>query len=164
MAYATTCVVANHIANTFLTLAFSEGADVAYKDLQALLSLFYEEYYEVRRKLPFTEPVLALPAGPCVESIRSKFECFGRAPIKRFGRDASGNVYSLSPTTRGHEDVHVYRVWGVFRCLGAQETRRLVTMGSDVESPWALARKAERRTIEEQDLINNDYMRRVCAL
>lgn len=99
------------IANNILSRAFAEKAYISPMKLQKILYFVASEYQKATKRPLLEEPFSTWAYGPVVYSVYDEFRSFRKDNIKRYGRDARGDVFVIDETQDIELKVALDRVW-----------------------------------------------------
>ncbi|WP_301432310.1 Panacea domain-containing protein [Corynebacterium tuberculostearicum] len=143
------------IANNILTRAFAEKSYLTPMKLQKILYFVASEYQKATSRTLLEEPFSTWAYGPVVYSVYDEFRGFSKENIKRYARDALGNVFVIDESQDIELKVALDRVWHKTKDIGAV---RLSEITHSKDSAWDKAFQKDHAVLDPVDIsADNTY-------
>lgn len=149
------------IANNILSRAFAERAYMSPMKLQKILYFVASEYQKATRRPLLEEPFSTWAYGPVVYSVYDEFRSFSKDNIKRYARDARGDVFIIDETQDIELKVALDRVWDKTKHMGAVKLSE-ITHYSD--SAWDKAFQNGHPVLHTEDIATDNTYRKPLGL
>lgn len=137
------------IANNILSRAFAEKAYMSPMKLQKVLYFVASEYQKATKRPLLEEPFSTWAYGPVVYSVYDEFRSFSKDNIKRYARDARGNVFMIDETQDIELKVALDRVWDRTKNVGAVRLSEITHMR---DSAWDKAFQDDKPVLNLADI------------
>lgn len=137
------------IANNILSRAFAEKTYMSPMKLQKILYFVASEYQKATKRTLLEEPFSTWAYGPVVYSVFDEFRSFSKDNIKRYARDARGDVFVIDETQDIELKVALDRVWDKTKHKGAVELSEITHMPN---SAWDKAFQADNSILNHVDI------------
>lgn len=151
MAYSPTMV-----ANNILSRAFSEKAYMSPMKLQKILYFVASEYQKATKRPLLEEPFSTWAYGPVIYSVYDEFRSFSKNKIKRYARDARGDVFIIDETQDIELKVALDRVWDKTKHKGAVELSEIT---HTADSAWDKAFQNDKPVLDPTDIATDSTYR-----
>lgn len=137
------------IANNILSRAFAEKVYISPMKLQKILYFVASEYQKATKRVLLEEPFATWAYGPVVYSVYDEFRSFSKDNIKRYARDARGDVFVIDEAQDIELKVALDRVWDKAKHMGAVELSE-ITHSRD--SAWDKAFQNDEPVLNLDDI------------
>lgn len=143
------------IANNILSRAFEEKAYMSPMKLQKILYFVASEYQKATKRPLLEEPFSTWAYGPVVYSVYDEFRSFSKDNIKRYARDARGNVFVIDEKQDIELKVALDRVWDKAKDIGAVKLSEITHLQ---DSAWDKAYQGDEPVLNPADIAaDNTY-------
>lgn len=149
------------IANNILSRAFAEKSRMSPMKLQKILYFVASEYQKATKRPLLEEPFSTWAYGPVVYSVYDEFRSFSKDNIKRYARDARGDVFVIDETQDIELKVALDRVWDKAKNMGAVKLSEITHLQ---DSAWDKAFQDEKPFLSTDDVAADDTYRRELGL
>ncbi|MER0071504.1 type II toxin-antitoxin system antitoxin SocA domain-containing protein [Corynebacterium sp. KPL2850] len=144
------------IANNILTRAFAEKAYMSPMKLQKILYFVASEYQKATKRPLLEEPFSTWAYGPVVYSVYDEFRSFSKGNIKRYARDARGDVFVIDEEQDIELKIALDRIWDKTKYLGAV---KLSEITHSQGSAWDKAFQEEEPVLSIADIATDSTYR-----
>lgn len=144
------------IANNILSRAFAEKAYMSPMKLQKILYFVASEYQKATKRQLLEEPFSTWAYGPVVYSVYDEFRSFSKDNIKRYARDARGDVFIIDETQDIELKVALDRVWDKTKNLGAVKLSEITHLQ---DSAWDKAFQDDEPALSPVDIATDNTYR-----
>lgn len=144
------------IANNILSRAFAEKAYMSPMKLQKILYFVASEYQKATKRPLLEEQFSTWAYGPVVYSVYDEFRSFSKEKIKRYARDARGNVFVIDETQDIELKVALDRVWDKTKNIGAVKLSEITHMQ---DSAWDKAFQDDEPVLNPADIATDSTYR-----
>ncbi|MDY5834179.1 MAG: DUF4065 domain-containing protein [Corynebacterium glucuronolyticum] len=144
------------IANNILSRAFAEKAYISPMKLQKILYFVASEYQKATKRLLLEEPFSTWAYGPVVYSVYDEFRSFSKDNIKRYARDARGDVFVIDETQDIELKVALDRVWDKTKDMGAVKLSEITHLQN---SAWDKAFQDDEPVLNPADIATDNTYR-----
>ncbi|MFW9095190.1 Panacea domain-containing protein [Corynebacterium striatum] len=144
------------IANNILSRAFADKAYMSPMKLQKILYFVASEYQKATKRLLLEEPFSTWAYGPVVYSVYDEFRSFSKGNIKRYARDARGDVFVIDETQDIELKVALDRVWDKTKDMGAVELSEITHLQN---SAWDKAFQGDEPVLNPADIATDNTYR-----
>lgn len=144
------------IANNILSRAFAEKTYMSPMKLQKILYFVASEYQKATKRPLLEEPFSTWAYGPVVYSVYDEFRSFSKDNIKRYARDALGNVFIIDETQDIELRVALERIWNKAKNMGPVELSKITHLEN---SAWDKAFQNDRPYLDFNDITDDDTYR-----
>lgn len=144
------------IANNILSRAFAEKAYMSPMKLQKILYFVASEYHKATKRPLLEEPFSTWAYGPVVYSVYDEFRSFSKDNIKRYARDARGNVFVIDENQDIELKVALDRVWDKAKNIGAVKLSEITHLQ---DSAWDKAFQDDEPVLNPADIATDSTYR-----
>lgn len=144
------------IANNILSRAFAEKAYMSPMKLQKILYFVASEYQKATKRPLLEEPFSTWAYGPVVYSVYDEFRSFSKDNIKRYARDARGDVFVIDETQDIELKVALDRVWDKTKDIGAVKLSEITHLQN---SAWDKAFQDDEPVLDPADIATDNTYR-----
>lgn len=144
------------IANNILSRAFAEKAYMSPMKLQKILYFVASEYQKATKRPLLEEPFSTWAYGPVVYSVYDEFRSFSKDNIKRYARDARGDVFVIDETQDIELKVALDRVWDKTKDMGAVKLSEITHLQN---SAWDKAFQDDEPVLDPADIATDNTYR-----
>ena len=144
------------IANNILSRAFAEKAYISPMKLQKILYFVASEYQKATKRPLLEEPFSTWAYGPVVYSVYDEFRSFRKNSIKRYARDAKGNIFVIDENQDIELKVALDRVWNKTKNMGAV---KLSEITHSQDSAWDKAFQSDKPVLDPADIAEDTTYR-----
>ena len=144
------------IANNILSRAFAEKAYMNPMKLQKILYFVASEYQKATKRPLLEEPFSTWAYGPVVYSVYDEFRSFSKDNIKRYARDARGDVFVIDEAQDIELKVALDRVWDKTKDMGAVELSEITHLQN---SAWDKAFQDDQPVLDPADIATDNTYR-----
>lgn len=140
------------LANSILKRAFEERERITPMKLQKLLYFVYRDYLQTTGEPLFTEQFETWQYGPVLPSVYDEFKCYESNNIKKFARDAKGNVFVVDEDTPSELSKSIDKIWKKYRGYSGIELSEIT---HEDGSAWSKAFDAKKSVLDIEDIKND---------
>ncbi|OWX98788.1 hypothetical protein B1A53_07730 [Corynebacterium diphtheriae] len=124
--------------------------------LQKILYFVASEYQKATKRPLLEEPFSTWAYGPVVYSVYDEFRSFSKDNIKRYARDARGDVFVIDETQDIELKVALDRVWDKAKGMGAVKLSEITHLQN---SAWDKAFQDDEPVLKPADIATDNTYR-----
>lgn len=135
-----------HVSNAILKQFFDAGQDITPKKLYTVMYLASAEYMKLTGKKLIQQRFEASLKGPVVSSVKFKFDCYKKKPIRKYAKDAAGKAYLAN-------DKNLRKVLKkLFPVVSSLSTEDLAGIHHCTNSAWRNSYNQQKSFIDDNDV------------
>ena len=142
------------IANTILSMAFSEAKDITPMKLQKLIYFIYKRYLQITQQPLFSERFEVWQYGPVLSSVYEEFKSYGSNHIKKYYISGDGKAWIINMDMNEEFSDAFNFVWSKYADL---DGIFLSSLTHKINSAWHKALKNEMVFLADNDIKEEDW-------